>query len=113
MEVWTTYQGMWKMNDVASDSLMPIRQIPIEKVVTDRNLFQEIVDFISHNRVSYNTDLLDLLYSWVWQPFRGEELIDARPGQLRRSWPDWKIEAFEKLVSPEAKESFESLGYEL
>lgn len=113
IEIWTTYQGFWKMNDVASDSRMPIRQIPIEDVIADKAMFEEIVSFISHNRVRYSADLLELVYSWAWDPFRGEETIDARPDQLRRNWPEWKVEAFDKLVSAEAKDSFEVLGYHL
>mgnify|MGYP006222131191 CR=1 FL=1 len=111
VEIWTTYQGFWKMNDVASDSQMSIRQVPIEDVIANRDLFQEIVSFISHDRISYSEELLDLLYGWVWTPFRGEEVIDARPDKLRYSWPDWKVDAFDKLVSPDARESFEALGH--
>ena len=113
IEIWTTYQGMWKMNDVASDSKMPIRQIPIEQVVASRELFCEIVDYITHGRVRYDSNLLDLIYSWVWTPFRGEQQLRVCPEELRDDWPDWKIEAFDKLVSPEAKSCFIQLGYKL
>lgn len=113
IEIWTTYQGMWKMNDVAADSKMPIRQIPIERVVTDRGLFCEIIDYITHGRVKYDHRLLDQIYSWIWQPFRGEHNLRVRPDELRAGWPDWKIEAFDKLVSPDAQKSFTDLGYVL
>lgn len=35
------------------------------------------------------------------------------PQVLRAEWPDWKVEAFEKLVSQEAQDSFRQLGYKL
>jgi hypothetical protein len=113
IETWATYQGMWKMNDVASDSKMPIRQIPIENVVADRNLFSEILAYLTHGRIDYPSELLDLIYSWAWTPFRGEHPLRAVPADLRQEWPAWKIEAFEKLVSLEAQECFRKLGYKL
>lgn len=113
IEIWTTYQGMWKMNDVASDSKMPIQQIPIEQVVTDRGVFCKIIDYITHGRIKYDERLLDLIYGWVWTPFRGEMKLRVLPQVLRAEWPDWKVEAFEKLVSQEAQDSFRQLGYKL
>lgn len=113
IEIWTSYQGMWKMNDVAADAKMPIRQIPLEQVVSNRDLFCEIVDYLTHGRVSYDKSLLDLIYSWVWTPFRGEQQLRVCPEALRAEWPDWKIEAFDKLVTAEAKECFRQLGYTL
>lgn len=113
IEIWTTYQGMWKMNDVVSDTKMPIRQIPIESVIRNRELFCEIIDYLTHGRVNYDAGLLDLIYSWVWNPFRGEHPLRVVPETLREEWPDWKVEAFEKLVSPESKDCFRQLGYQL
>ena len=113
IEIWTTFQGMWKMNDVASDEKMPIRQIPVEDVVTDRSLFSEIIEFLTHGRVKYDEALLNLIYSWVWTPFRGEESFRVVPSEIRAEWPDWKVEAFDKLVSQDAKDSFIRLGYAL
>lgn len=113
IKIWTTYQGMWKMNDVAGDAKIPIRQISIENVVQDRNLFCEIIDYISHGRVKYSNELLDLIYSWVWKPFRGEEKLRVCPTELRAGWEDWEVEAFDKLVIPEAKQAFIDLGYKI
>ena len=111
--IWTTYQGIWKMNDVAADAKMPIRQVPIENVVRDRNLFCELVHYITHGRVQYDDQLLDLIYSWVWKPFRGEYKLRVCPQELRAGWEDWQVEAFDKLLSPAAKQSFIDLGYAL
>jgi hypothetical protein len=113
IEIWTTFQGMWKMNDVASDTRMPIRQIPIERIVADRGLFCEIMEFLTHGRVRYEDRLLDLIYSWVWKPFGGEDALQVTPKKLRMEWPEWKAEAFNKLVSQEAQNCFRQLGYEL
>ena len=113
VEVWTTYQGFWKMNDVASDAQVPIRQLPIEDVVNDRDVFRDLVKHLTHDRLTYDDALLDHIYKWVWVPFKGEEKIRAVPSELRSEWPDWKSDAFDKLVSDEAKQSFEALGYVL
>lgn len=113
IEIWSTYQGMQKMNDVRSDWKMPIRQIPIENIVHDRDLFCEVISYLTHGRVSYDEKLLDLVYSWAWTPFRGESKLRVVPKELRAEWPDWKVEAFRKLVLPEACEGFRKLGYEL
>jgi hypothetical protein len=113
IEIWTTYQGMWKMNDVASDSKMPIRQIPIEQVVSNREIFIDIINYLTHDRVKYEDRLLDLIYNWVWEPFGGEELLCASPDKLRAEWKDWQIEAFEKLVSIDARNCFLKLGYKV
>jgi hypothetical protein len=104
---------MWKMNDVASDTKMPIRQIPIERIVVDRGLFCEIIDYLTHGRVHYDENLLNLIYSWVWTPFGGEEPLRVSPKALRMDWPAWKMEAFDKLVSHEAQDCFQQLGYDL
>ncbi|EKD97807.1 MAG: hypothetical protein ACD_23C00734G0001, partial [uncultured bacterium] len=113
IEIWTTYQGMWKMNDVASDTKMPIRQIPVEQVVANRELFCEIIDYLTHGRVKYDDRLLDMIYSWVWTPFRGEQPLRALPKELRDDWPSWKVDAFDKLVSVEAQDCYRQLGYKL
>ncbi len=111
--VWTTYQGMLKMNDVVGDARMPIRQIPIEEVVRRPELFREIVDYLTHGRVGYDERLLNHIYQWVWRPFRGEAVLRANPAELRQAWEDWQIDAFEKIVSPEAKNCFRGIGYQL
>lgn len=113
IEIWATLQGMQRMNDVVSDLKMPIPQIPIEQVVTNREVFHELIDYITHGRVVYADSLLDLIYGWAWTPFRGEEKLRILPLELRAKWPDWKVEAFEKLVSQEAQDSFLNLGYAL
>lgn len=113
VDVWTTYQGMDKMNDVMGDARMPIRQVPIEKIVRDRALFCEVVSYLTHDRVSYDEALLESIYAWVWRPFRGETTLRVRPDELYSNWPDWQVEAFEKLVHPEAKDCFRQLGYTL
>lgn len=113
VEVWATYQGMLKMNDVRGDWAMPIRQVPVERVARDRDLFREVVAHLTHGRVTYDDALLDRIYGWVWTPFRGEAKLRVVPAELRADWPDWKIEAFDKLVLPESQEGFRKLGYAL
>ena len=82
-------------------------------VQCNRELFREIIDYITHGRVKCDERLLDLIYGWVWTPFRGEAKLRVSPQKLRAEWPDWKVEAFEKLVSQEAQQCFRKLGYDL
>jgi len=51
-------------------------------------------------------------YAEIWNSGNVDEL-DAIGKELRAEWPDWKIEAFEKLVSQEAQNCFQQLGYNL
>ena len=91
VEIWTTYQGMWKMNDVAADIKVPIRQVTIEDVISNRLLFAELIEFLTDGQVTYSEELLNLIYSWIWTPFDGEEKLRIVPSEDRATWPDWKL----------------------
>tara|TARA_B100000287_G_scaffold434893_1_gene500843 strand:- start:674 stop:1555 length:882 start_codon:yes stop_codon:yes gene_type:complete len=113
IEIWTTYQGFWKMNDVVSDIKVPIRQIAIERLIHSPSLFLDQIKYLTHGKVKYSDELIKIIYSWIWKPFDGEEKLRIKPDEYRKSWPDWKIEAFEKIVSQEAKNAFNKIGYNL
>ena len=113
VEIWTTYQGFWKMNDFASDVKVPIKLVPIENVVRNQNMFKELISYLTNYSVEYSASQIDEIYSWVWTPFDGEDHLRIVPKEDRENWPNWKIDAFEKLVLPEAREAIESVGYKL
>ena len=75
--------------------------------------FAELIEFLTDGQVTYSEELLNLIYSWIWTPFDGEEKLRIVPSEDRATWPDWKSEAFEKLVSPEAQNGFKQMGYML
>jgi hypothetical protein len=113
IDVWASYQGMEKLNDVVADLHTGIRHHQLEKIVLNPKLFNELVGFITHNRVNFDQSLLDQVYRWVWRPFKGETTLNANPERLLLEWPDWKRTAFERIVSPEAIRCFQALGYEI
>ena len=75
--------------------------------------FKSAISFLTNGNVNYQETLLDLVYSWVKEPFEGEELLRVIPSEEKAKWPEWKHEALEKLVGQEAKEAFEAYGYPL
>jgi len=111
IEVWATYQGMERLNDVVADLDTGIRHYPLERVVFEPSLFREIAGFLTSNRVTFDDEILARVYSHVWRTFRGEERVDANPKRLLAKWPEWKHIAFEKIVSKTTMKAFQSLGY--
>lgn len=112
VETWAAFQGMFMLNGVTTDFSTDIPNFQIEKIVTDPALFQEVISFLSHDRVHYPDQLLKLVYSWVYKPFRGERLVRILPEEEYHSWPSWKKEAFEAIIDPKIITLFESIGYE-
>jgi hypothetical protein len=45
--------------------------------------------------------------------FRGEQPVETDPRVLVESWPDWKVDAFRQLVTPEALLVYKSFGYDM
>ena len=71
------------MNDVAADIKVPIRQVTIEDVISNRLLFAELIEFLTDGQVTYSEELLNLIYSWIWTPFDGEEKLRIVPSEDR------------------------------
>ncbi len=112
IEIWSTYQGMYHLNNIIDDCEADIRHICLEQLVESRQTFLDIVSYLTHGRVTYNDELLDSIYSWVWAPFRGEEKLTINPQAEKENWPDWKLEAFDLLHSKKARECYERFGYQ-
>lgn len=113
VEVWASYQGMLMLNGIISDAQVAITCERMENVVNNPEQFARIVQYLTHGRVVYEKSLLAKVYSWVWTPFRGEGLLRIVPEEEHAAWPDWKREAFYKIVREDAIDLFRQLGYEL
>jgi hypothetical protein len=113
VEVWSTYQGLYHLKNIVADVESGIKQVVLEDVVKDQSLFLETISYLTHDRVTYDKSLLDLVYSWVWKPFPGEGRLRVVPKEEYDIWPEWHHEAFSKIVTNEVKECYQKLGYEL
>jgi hypothetical protein len=109
--VWAAYQGMSQLNNVLSDQVADVRQFTLESIAASRDVFIDLVGYLTKGRCEYPPELLDLVYSFINTPFRGEEKLRMVPAEIYRSWPDWKREAFELIVSRDAVKCFEGFGY--
>lgn len=113
IHIWSSYQGMLILNRMVSDLRPGIRNMRIEQVINERDKFLEVVDYVTHGRIIYEKELLDLIYSWVNRPFRKEAVIREDPEKEYSEWPDWKKEAFNKIVKEETINMFKQHGYSL
>lgn len=113
IEIWASYQGMRYLNTILSDNRSGVRQFQIEALITDRDRFCELTDYLTHGRLRYDDELLDRVYGWIWRPFRGEARLRCTPDEEYAGWPDWKREAMHRLLKPEARTQFAVLGYAL
>ena len=111
--IWAAYQGMWLANQVANDQIGGIRQMTLESIIGSREIFNDLVAYLTKGRCQYTAEQLDLVYSFAHTPFRGEEKLRMVPAEIYAAWPDWKKEAFELIVRPETKAIHRSFGYEL
>jgi len=112
IEVWASYQGMFQLNNVLGDIAAVSCHLPIEKVANAPDVFKELVTYLSGGKVEFNQEDLDRAYSMRHTLFRGESEVDSDPDQLMEGWPGWKVDAFRKIVSPQAIEAYKSFGYE-
>lgn len=113
VEVWAAYQGMFQLNNVLGDIHAVQQHIPIERVADNPGIFKEIVNYLSRGHVEFDKDDLDKAYSMRDTLFRGEEPVETDPEKLLAAWPDWKIDAFRKVVRREALDIYKSFGYDL
>ncbi|WJW74597.1 hypothetical protein QVG61_08775 [Thiohalobacter sp. IOR34] len=110
VEIWSAYQGMLLLNQVLPDVESGVRQVKIESVLASREEFCGLVDYLSHGRCDFDARLLDVVYGFSGKVYRGEE-TEADPEEHFRHWPEWKRQAFLKLVSDDARAAYESFGY--
>jgi len=113
IHIWSSYQGMIILNRMLSDLNPGVRNIRIEHVVEDRAAFIGSVDYLTHGAITYESQLLEHIYGWTGKSFRKEGTVLKDPVEVHRRWPDWKQEAFEKIVKPETRDMFARHGYRL
>lgn len=113
VEIWTSYQGMLILNRMVSDLRPNVQNYCLERVVKEPELFNSIASYLTHERVQFDAPLLDLIYSWVHVPFRNGLRRRVLPGEEYAAWPEWKKDAFQKIVNNETLSMFEQYGYQL
>ena len=109
--VWSSYQGMYQLNSVIGDVKCVERQVPVESVADDEQVFLDLVKYLTKDRVQFDRNDLDRAYSMRHTLFRGEHPVETDPRTLAESWPGWKVDAFRKVVSREAVATFKQFGY--
>ncbi|EKD38833.1 MAG: hypothetical protein ACD_75C00595G0004 [uncultured bacterium] len=111
VEIWAFYQGILILNRMVSDKREAGPNLSLETIVADPDAFQQAVSFLTHDRIFYDRALLDTIYSWVDKPFRANRTIRPDPQSEYHGWPEWKKEAFKKIVRQETVEMFRGYGY--
>lgn len=113
IEIWSSYQGMSILNRMVSDLHPGVRNECLERIVKDPELFTDIVDYLTHGRVLFDEELLRKIYGWVYTPFRDRPPQRVVPAEIFIKWPDWKKEAFDRIVNQNTRDMFLQYGYTL
>lgn len=111
--IWASYQGMLILNRMISDKRPRVKNVPIENIVDNPLILQQVVSYLTHDRLLFDSLLLEHIYSWVDTPFRNKGKIRDSPAQEYSEWPEWKKEAFQKIIKPNTLEMFKNYDYEL
>lgn len=112
VDIWATYQGIYHLNYIVEDLVPGLKQVRLEDLVESREALQDAIGHLSHNRLRFSEAHLSEIYSWCWKPFDGESVERVISHEQLSSFPAWKIDAFEKLHTSEARKAFQSLGYD-
>ena len=113
VEIWTAFQGLFQLNNVRGDLSAVPRHVPFEVIADEPAMFKDLVKYLTQSRVEFNAHDIDRAYSTRDTLFHGEEKLECDPRTLFEAWPDWKVDAFRKLVTPEAVEAYKGFGYDL
>ncbi|WP_434637271.1 hypothetical protein MLC35_00695 [Sulfurimonas sp. NW7] len=114
VHIWAFYRGLTFLNHhMMKDLSIETKHIKLEDIIASKDSFQEVVSYLTHDRVAFDEELLDRVYSWRYEPFRGEEKVYVNADNEKESYEDWQLEAIDKIVSQEAQERFRELGYAL
>ncbi|MDC7250239.1 MAG: hypothetical protein PQJ49_10020 [Sphaerochaetaceae bacterium] len=112
--IWAFYRGLTFLNHhMMKDLNVDVQHIKLEDITNSPEYFNKIVAYLTHDRVSFDKSTLDLVYSWLYKPFRGEETVFVTAQDQKKSFEDWQLEAIDKIVSQEAQNKYKELGYEL
>lgn len=113
IDIWASYQGMLQLNNILSDVHAVQHHFAIEKIAEEPDAFRTLVTYLTQGKVTLDHAGMDNAYSMLPTLFRGKASVECDPGKLVQTWPNWKTEAFRKLVSPKAICAYKSLGYDL
>ncbi len=113
IDIWASYQGMFQLNNVLGDIHAVQHHIAIEKIADEPEAFRDMATYLSRGEVMFDQASMDSAYSMRHTLFRGEAPVECDPEQLMQAWSGWKVDAFRKLVSPEALDIYASFGYDL
>lgn len=111
--VWASYQGMLQLNNVLGDIHAVQRHIAIEKIADQPETFRELAAYLTRGEAVFDQASMDSAYSMRHTLFRGESPVECDPGRLVQGWPGWKVDAFRKLVTPQAMDVYASFGYDM
>lgn len=111
VRVWSFYQGLFLLNNIRGEVGLGIPNVRIEEVIGDRDVFDQVVSYLTNDRIHYSDDTWAQVEAMRSKCFRGEREEVGEAEDLMRSWEEWQRQAFVKLVSPEALADFEGLGY--
>ena len=111
VHIWSFYQGLVMLNLAARDFDYGVPQYCLEDIASDPDMFKKVVSYLTHDRVEYSDENIDLVYGWLYTPFRGENKVFVTPEDQFASWEDWQKEAFDKIVEKKTIQLFEECGY--
>ena len=111
--VWSTFQGMYLLNNMIADKGIVEHSLPIERIVKNPDVFKKVVQYLTKGKVEYLQDDIDRAFAMVPTLFPGEAPVESNPRNLFESWPGWKVDAFRKIVRPETAKLWKSYGYNL
>lgn len=111
VEIWASYQGMLILNRMISDLRPNVQNYCLEKIIKQPALFNDISRYLTHDRVQFDSALLELIYSWIHTPFRQGLKKRVLPDEEYGLWPNWKKDAFRKIVNIETLSMFEQYEY--
>ena len=113
IHIWASYQGMTIINRMLSDKRISSRNFQLEELVSNKEYFSNFISKITNNQISFENDHLDLIFSQTKCNWRDNDPIIEGGAHLRKNWDEWKVEAFDKIVSDETKRFFIESGYSL
>ena len=111
--IWASYQGMLQLNNVLGDIHAVQRHIAIEKIADQPETFRELAAYLTRGEAVFDQTSMDSAYSMRHTLFRGESPVECDPERLIQGWPGWKVDAFRKLVTPQAMDVYASFGYDM
>ena len=113
VEVWAFYQGCLHLNNVCSEVKKSKHHRKIEDIFSNEPDFIEVAKFLSGGRISFDNYQLSTINSWKFTLFPGEHELITNYLEVLENLSDWQIDAFNSIVTDDAKNQYALMGYEL